>query len=411
MIEMIGETILNDLKDERSDKSYVHVMMFIPVTSIKMALSGNMPLVWTGDGAHMNSMGTFLSFVFRDLNHNIQCACYGVFFDTECYDTWKEMFEFCIEVFGKEHILNSQMRIVADQDKGFDKSFDEFLPDVNRFSCSNHLSENIQKRFTKETKSLFLSAVKAPTKESCENFIKQFSKDVIEEKDKNQMFLSYLGDNTCGLTIHTNNNAESINSKHKLGRQINVVNSLKAIIERDAISHQQHHDELDKQIQNSNGDLNIITKGLKNTHWFKERIDMGRNLCDNQRVHKIDKESFNVLGLQKNYTVHLSKMICDYGAFMCRHILAAAIFDGRNVETLFGDAYSLATYKDQIESSGNYPTFPSSAAVDKHFEKRDNNLCIPVGGKRAKGAPKKNIRKKGARERSIMENKKRKSAM
>jgi hypothetical protein len=134
----------------------------------------------------MNSMGTFINLVFRDSNHHIHNAASLVLvvFDTECYESWKALMNFAVAVYGKEFFINAKLSIVADRDKGFDKAFHEVLKPfgVERFCCSNHLGENIQKKFKKEPKYNFLNAVKAKNKSDCYDW---FNK--LPDKLKNQL--------------------------------------------------------------------------------------------------------------------------------------------------------------------------------------------------------------------------------
>ena len=114
MEKLVGEESLKELKCEQCVKKYLHGLMFAPKTSIQMAKAGFMPDTWTGDGAHMFTIGIFLCLVCRDKNHNIHCVSYGVFFNTECYDSLAELFKFTHGTYGS-YIINKQ-RIVADRD-------------------------------------------------------------------------------------------------------------------------------------------------------------------------------------------------------------------------------------------------------------------------------------------------------
>ena len=71
MEKLVGEESINELKSEQCIKKYLHGLMFAPKTTIQMAKAGFMPDTWTGDGAHMFTMGIFLCLVCRDKNHNI----------------------------------------------------------------------------------------------------------------------------------------------------------------------------------------------------------------------------------------------------------------------------------------------------------------------------------------------------
>jgi hypothetical protein len=172
LLETVGEKTLVDLRNPLSTTKYIYGILFIPTTSKRLQMANLMPDTWTGDGAHMNSMGNFLNLVFRDSNHHIHNAASLVVFDTECYDSWKALMGFDVAIYGKEFFINGKLRIVADRDKGFDKAFNAVLKPfgVQRFCCSNHLGENIQKKFKKESKYYFLDAVKAKNKSDCDDW-------------------------------------------------------------------------------------------------------------------------------------------------------------------------------------------------------------------------------------------------
>ena len=74
----------------------------------------------------MYSMGTFLEIVFRDCNHNIHNAATLLAFDNECSASWSCLMNYVGETYGDDFFKN--VRIVADQDKGFNQSFDKNSP-------------------------------------------------------------------------------------------------------------------------------------------------------------------------------------------------------------------------------------------------------------------------------------------
>ena len=413
LTETIGASTLQDLRGDTTGIKYLYGIVFIPATSKRLALAQLMPNIWTGDGAHMHSMGTFLNFVFRDGNHNVHNAASMLVFDTECFDSWSVLMKFVVETYGKECFTKGDARFVADRDKGFDKSFELILTPlgVNRFCCSNHIGENIATRFRKNAKLIYSNAVKAPTKDVCDGFINdlpQKLKDSIGDEQKRQMFLSYTGDNTCGLTIHTNNNSEIFNSKHRNARLINVVSALNEIVRCDYESHQRWKMMLTKQLEDPN---NTVTKGLKNTTWYKERFKDGTSLMDAQRITPLANLKANVRGAKGNYNVDLKNFKCDCNSFGCKHLFGTAQFYDVDIGSFFPKEYQLAHYRSQFKALGEYPPFPSTAKIAEHSNLFDNTLRIPIGGKRARGAPKKNVRKRSMKERAAKESKKRNAVM
>ena len=413
LIETVGEYKLEELRSENTNVKYLYGILFIPVTSKRLAMAGLMPNVWTGDGAHMYTMGTFLNFVFRDGNHKIHNAATLLAFDNECSESWSCLMQFAIDVYGKQLYQRENARVVADRDKGFDKSFDKFLAPlgVNRFCCSNHMGENISTKFKKDAKGMFLNAVKAATKLSCDTFVDKLPKklkDSIGQDEKKQMFLAYIGDNTGGLTIHTNNNSESFNNKHRVARGINVVSALKEIMVSDRLSHEKSKIASSVEVE---GNFKTLTKGLKGTTWYKERVVHGKALYDQQRIIPLGDLKANVVGGTGTYNVDLRTFKCDCNTFACKHLFGTAQYYNIDIDSFFPEKYKVGYYHQQLKALQEYPPFPSSAAISGLSEFFDNTLSIPIGGKRSRGAPKKGERKRSMKEQVWKENKKRSAIM
>ena len=102
LIETLGESKVEELRIENSNVNYLYGILFIPVTSKRLAMAGLMPNVLTGDGAHMYSMGTFLNFVFRNGKHNIHNAATLLAFDNESSESWSCLMQFAVDIYGKE---------------------------------------------------------------------------------------------------------------------------------------------------------------------------------------------------------------------------------------------------------------------------------------------------------------------
>ena len=109
-----------------------------------------------------------------------------------------------------------------------------------RFCCSNHVRENIKKAFGKKTGNDFKRAVLSHERGEVDRIIETFPpklKAIFTLDVRKEMFLSYIDDDTHGLTIHTNNNTESTNNKHKGGRSFNVIYAINDMIKRDCVTH------------------------------------------------------------------------------------------------------------------------------------------------------------------------------
>ena len=113
-----------------------------------------------------------------------------------------------------------------------------------------------------------------------------------------------------------------------------------------------------------------------------------------------------VHGVRKSYKVNLKQFECECGIFACKHLFATAIYFRQDIADFFPDSYKIIEYKKQLDSCGEYPSSPSSAAVDSRSDLFDETLHIPICAKRRQGRPKKNERIIGAREKAIMENRK-----
>jgi hypothetical protein len=94
-------------------------------------------------------------------------------------------------------------------------------------------------------------------------------------------FCSYIDDNTEGLTIHTNNNAESTNNKHKGGRSFKVSYTIHEMIKRDCVTHNTNRNNLIDYLIKNGGNLNTLTSGLMKSAWYQERHDLGQQLIFN----------------------------------------------------------------------------------------------------------------------------------
>ena len=78
---------------------------------------------------------------------------------------------------------------------------------------------------------------------------------------------------------------------------------------------------------------------------------------------------------------------------------------------IFPKEYQLGYYHSQCLAMGQYPPYPSDTQIATLSSTFDTHLCLPAGGKRSRGAPKKKLRKKRSKERVMIENKKRSSVI